>query len=283
MKKFCLLLVGVIAFVLTSCEEKIPSKLSEIEECGYVFKKKDGKILTGVEAILPNGKKQLIIPIEYDRITTCFNDNFFLVYKGNEAKVRDEYGAFEFDGISIKPESIKFLGDDFHMAPFYGFRFEDMNGKKYWWFSFRYLFSGYDDLIPCKNGFIFKKGNKYGFAKFHASYSELKSSYKVTQKLEVTISEKYDALYEVTNNLMSPNYLFLAREENKWVVLNSQGQIAKRYPPCVNKSLASLPLKDKIELDLSFKTKGGKAREGQKNAGLISVSVYDFTWSSYFQ
>lgn len=285
MKKFCLLLVGVIAFVLTSCEEKIPPQPIKVGafKFNYVFKKKDGKILTGVERIFARGKTKNIIPVKYEKITAGFNNTFFLVYQGNEAKVVNEEGKFLFDGMSIKPESIKFLGDDFHMAPFYGFRFEDMNGKKYWWFSFRYLFSGYDDLIPCVNGFIFKKGNKYGFAKFGAYYDELKFSYIVTQEFEVTISEKYDALYEITNNLSYYNYFFLAKSRNKWMVLNSDGKMTKRAPSQINKNLVNIPIQEKVQTDVFGEIKGKSARTGQENAGLITLTLSEYTWNSYFR
>ncbi|MCM1032028.1 MAG: hypothetical protein NC410_11380, partial [Oscillibacter sp.] len=98
---------------------------------------------------------------------------------------------------------------------------------------------------------------------------------------KVIIPEKYDALYEITNNL-SPNHFFLAKEENKWVVLNSQGQITKHYPPQINKNLVNLPIKDKIDYDfISGNVKDGHVRLGKNNAGLIAIAVPTMTWSSY--
>ncbi|MCM1031879.1 MAG: hypothetical protein NC410_10635, partial [Oscillibacter sp.] len=158
MKKF-LLLMSVIAIVFASCE-KIPSQPTEIKNFNYVFKKKDGKILTGVEKLLAYGKTRPFIPIEYDRITTGFNNTFFLACKGDGAKVINRDGKTELDGMNIKPESIKYMGEYFYMAPYAAYNFEDVNGQKYWWFSYRYLFTGYDDLIPCCNGFVFRKHNK---------------------------------------------------------------------------------------------------------------------------
>lgn len=277
MKKF-LVLMSVMAIVFASCEEKIPPQPTGIEDYNYVFKKKDGKILTGVEVFHSNGVRCLIIPIEYDKITTAFNDDFFLVYKGNEVKVRDEVGSFKLDGMSIRPESIEHVKNNYEPAFFKIYRFDNATGQKCWWFSFQYLLTGYDDIIPCCNGFVFKQNNKYGYAYFSPISNG--GSLKIPKTHQVIASAKYDALYEVTNNL-GINYFLLAREGNKWVVLTSQGQIAKHYPSCINKSLASLPLRDKIELDMNFRTEGGKARAGQEKAGMISVSIYDLHWNPY--
>lgn len=279
MRRF-LLLMSVLAFVFASCEEKIPPQPTGIEDYNYVFKKKDNKILTGVEVSHSNGIRRLIIPIEYEKITTAFSNEFFLVYKGNEAKIMDEVDAFMLDGMSIKPESIKHVKNYYEPASFDIYSFNNAAGQKCWWFSFQYLLTGYDDMIPCYNGFVFKQNNKYGFAHFrHISNG---FTYEMPKKHQVIAPAKYDALYEVTNNL-GISYFLLAREGNKWVVLNSQGQITKRYPNCVNKNLASLPLRDKIKLNLSSQTEGGQARAGQEKAGMISVSIYDLHWNPYFR
>lgn len=281
MKKFCLLLVGVIAFVLISCEEKIPPKPTAFDDLYYVYAKKKGKVLTGVQTHVGG----IIIPTEYERITTGFEDTKFIVYQNGEAKVFNHNGKMMLDGMSIKPESIKFLGDKNYMALGNAYRFENTAGQKYWWFMSRYLFTGYDDLIPCRNGFVFKKNNKYGFAEFRASYDELKASnrYTIDQELKVTVSEKYDALYEITNDL-SYSHFFLAKTENKWIVLDANGKPAKRYPSRINKNLINLPIKDKIERHpLTFEIPGGVARSGQEKAGLITFKISDFTWNSYFR
>lgn len=279
MRRF-LLLMSVLAFAFASCEEKIPSQPTGIKNYNYVFKKKQGKVLTGVEELWAHNKTKLRIPIEYDKITTGFNNTFFLACKGDDTKVMNRKGKFELDGMSIKPESIKYVENNSKPASFDIYSFNNAAGQKCWWFSFQYLLTGYDDMIPCRNGFVFKQNNKYGFAHFrHISNG---FTYEMPKKHQVITPAKYDALYEVTNNL-GISYFLLAREGNKWVVLNSQGQITKRYPNCVNKNLASLPLRDKIKLILSSQTEGGQARAGQEKAGMISVSIYDLHWNPYFR
>lgn len=281
MKKF--LLLGVIAIVFASCETISPQPTG-IKGYDYVFKKKHGKILTGVEEKLAGGKRRSFISIEYEKITTGFNNTFFLVHQGNGAKVINQNKKFELDGLIIKPESIKYLGNRFYIASEDGFQFEDINGKKYWWFTFHHLFSGYDDLIPCVNGFIFKKGNKYGFAKFHASYNTLQYSHTVTQKFEVTLSEKYDALYEIVNEFGYGRYCFLAKLGDKWMVLDASGRPAKRYYPRINKNLTKLPIKEKAKTHpISGALLEDVVRFGQENAGYITFSIYEARWAPYFE
>ncbi|MCM1031826.1 MAG: hypothetical protein NC410_10365, partial [Oscillibacter sp.] len=100
---------------------------------------------------------------------------------------------------------------------------------------------------------------------------------------KVIIPEKYDALYQVTNAMRYGYYFLLAKEGNKWVVLNQQGKRAKRYPPQINKNLIKLPIKDDFERDVWGVIKK-LSRIGKENAGIFAFKeIPGYQWNPYFE
>lgn len=288
MRHLFYLLVSVIAIALTSCSEKIPSQPTGIDGYRYVYAKKNGKVLTGVETTIGAPQGKLIIPKHFDKITTGFNNSAFIVYLGDDVKVVTLNGNFGYRGLSIDPNSIKFLGEEINdglsFVPGPGYEVKTKDGRKIWRFYTK-IFEDMDELIPCNNGAVFKKNGKYGY--FDYRVIEDKTVYPPIIKeseFRIVVKETYDALYEVGHFYSSGQYFLLGRKGNTWTVLDRMGRPIKKYPSIINKNLLKLPIKTKIRTDwMRTQMLDKVTRMGEQDAGMFLLNMDPIVWNPYFE
>ena len=290
--------VGLLIFVVVVLGlgyhfRDLPSEPTGITGYDYVFKKERGKVLMGIKTTMGLSPGKFIADPQYDKITTAFNNSAFLVYQGDDVKAINLDGQFAVRGLSIVPESIKFLGNEFNagcsFVPGPGYEMESKDGQKLWWFGYKFSFGDVEKLIPGCNGAIFKKNGKYGFFEYKGKFNGeiIQQTAETVKKLKIIVKEQYDALYEVISYLSRDKFYLLARSGNKWFVLDSNGNVTKRHHPRVNSSLLKLPMTEDF-MEAYQNPLQHIARFGEKDAGffMCGLSLTDWNssneWESYF-
>lgn len=283
-----LLLFVACVLVIGYYNRDLPTEPTGINGYNYIFKKKHGKMLVGVETTIGAPKGKMIIAAEYDKITTGFNNSAFIVYQGEDAKVITLNGKFGYRGLSIDPNSIKFLGDKINdglsFSPGPGYELRTKDGRKIWRFYTK-TFEDMDELIPCKNGAVFKKDGKYGYFDYRITVDKTVYPPRVTESdFTITVEAQYDALFEVGEYHSFGQYFLLGRKGNVWTVLDRTGKPTKRYPSIINRKLSELPIKTKIRTD-AFRSRmlDKVTRMGERDAGMFVLSMDPIFWNPYFE
>ena len=277
----CILVIGYF-------NRDLPTEPTGIDGYNYIFKKKHGKMLVGVETTIGAPEGKLIIAPQYDKITTGFNNSAFIVYQGDDAKVITLNGKFGYRGLSIDPNSIKFLGnkinDGLSFSPGPGYELKTKDGRKVWRFYTK-IFEDMDELIPCHSGAVFKKNGKYGYFDYRITVDKTVYPPKVKEStFTITVEAQYDALFEVGDFHAVGQYFLLGKKGNTWTVLDRTGKPTKKHPSIISRKLLELPIKTEVKTDaFGSKLLDKATRMGERDAGMFILNMDPIIWNSYFK